>query len=38
MPLFVHFVQTAEAMPLLAWLGKNGVSKIVQNCANLFNS
>ncbi|MDH1963372.1 hypothetical protein N5J21_27240, partial [Klebsiella quasipneumoniae] len=33
LPLFVHFVQTAEALPALALRGKNDVSKIVQICA-----
>ena len=38
MRLFVHFLQAAEAAPLLARQGKNDVSKIVQICADLFNS
>ncbi|HGO4274461.1 TPA: hypothetical protein MA365_002713, partial [Klebsiella pneumoniae] len=33
MPLFVRFVRTAQAPPVLALRGKNDVSKIVQNCA-----
>ncbi|WP_218334426.1 hypothetical protein, partial [Klebsiella pneumoniae] len=37
MPLFVHFVQTAQAPPVLGPRSKNIVSKIVQNCALLFN-
>ncbi|HFE7625153.1 TPA: hypothetical protein ACF95J_001756, partial [Klebsiella pneumoniae] len=32
-PLFVHFVQTAQAPPVLALRSKNIVSKIVQICA-----
>jgi len=32
-PLFVHFVQTARAPPVLALRDKNGVLKIVQICA-----
>lgn len=32
-PLFVHFVQAAQAPPELGLCGKNDVSKIVQNCA-----
>ena len=31
--LFVHFVQAAQAPPVLAPQGKNDVSKIVQICA-----
>lgn len=32
-PLFVHFVQAAQAPPVLPLPRKNTVSKIVQNCA-----
>ncbi|WP_213795508.1 hypothetical protein, partial [Klebsiella aerogenes] len=34
-PLFVHFVQTAQAPPVLALRSKNIASKIVQICAFL---
>lgn len=33
MPLFVRFVQTVQAPPALALLGKNIISEIVQFCA-----
>ncbi|MND11416.1 hypothetical protein D3C80_15160 [compost metagenome] len=33
MPLFVHFVQAAQAPPDLSLRGKNDASKIVQICA-----
>lgn len=33
MPLFVHFVQTVQAPPVLESRSKNAVSKIVQICA-----
>ncbi|MEH4127081.1 hypothetical protein POX17_26015, partial [Klebsiella pneumoniae] len=32
-PLFVHFVQTVQTPPALAWRGKSDASKIVQICA-----
>ncbi|HIC0736181.1 TPA: hypothetical protein ACWZU0_000870 [Klebsiella oxytoca] len=35
MRLFVHFVQTVQALPDLALSGKNDVSKIVQFWASL---
>nr|DAL29257.1 MAG TPA_asm: hypothetical protein [Caudoviricetes sp.] len=36
MPLFVHFVQPAEAPPVLAPWSKNNGLKIVHSCASLF--
>ncbi|EPJ9840035.1 hypothetical protein MBS06_004553, partial [Klebsiella pneumoniae] len=38
LPLFVHFVQTAKPLPVLALHSKNDVLKIVQICAPLCAS